>query len=126
MSLRSESRRFWRHEVSGKQILTQWFSYRGRDRGRPIIGDRRQPSLLGEIQPKGWLAEYTTELLDVLNVLGRLILLERKQAALLEHICSSPTIAAGDIKTAAAAETQTKARRKSAKQRVERQGKLLA
>jgi Type ISP C-terminal specificity domain len=28
----------WAYEVSGKQVLTQWFSYRGRDRSRPIIG----------------------------------------------------------------------------------------
>ena len=41
----------WNCEVSGKQILTQWFSYRKRDRERPIIGDRRKPSALGDIQP---------------------------------------------------------------------------
>ena len=84
----------WAYEVSGKQVLTQWFSYRGRDRSRPIIGDRRPPSPLGEIQPAGWLAEYTTELLNVLNVLGRLVKLELRQADLLSRICSSPTISA--------------------------------
>ena len=68
----------WAYEVSGKQVLTQWFSYRGRDRSRPIIGDRRPPSPLGDIQPTGWLAEYTTELLNVLNVLGRLVKLEAR------------------------------------------------
>ena len=72
----------WAYEVSGKQVLTQWFSYRGRDRGRPMIGDRRPPSPLGDIQPEGWLSEYTTELLNVLNVLGRLVALEPKQANL--------------------------------------------
>jgi Type ISP C-terminal specificity domain len=34
----------WRYEVSGKQVLTQWFSYRKRNRERPIIGDRRPAS----------------------------------------------------------------------------------
>ncbi len=63
----------WAYEVSGKQVLTQWFSYRKRDRERPIIGDRRKPSALGDIQPVHWLPEYTTELLNVLNVLGLLI-----------------------------------------------------
>jgi hypothetical protein len=63
----------WAYEVSGKQVLTQWFSYRRRTRTRPIIGDRRLPSPLGDIQPSGWLAEYTTELLNVLHVLGRLV-----------------------------------------------------
>ena len=63
--------RVWAYEVSGKQVLTQWFSYRKANRERPIIGDRRQPSKLGDIQPDHWLAEYTTELINVLNVLGR-------------------------------------------------------
>ena len=82
----------WHYEVSGKQVLLQWFSYRKKNRERPIIGDRRPPSKLGEIQPDGWLAEYTTELLNVLHVLGRLVELEPIQAKLLEQICTGPTI----------------------------------
>jgi hypothetical protein len=38
----------WRYEVSGKQVLLQWFSYRKADRERPIIGTRRPPSPLGD------------------------------------------------------------------------------
>ena len=34
----------WAYTVSGKPVLRQWFSYRRRDRTRPIIGDRRPPS----------------------------------------------------------------------------------
>jgi len=60
----------WNYEVSGKQVLSQWFSYRRKNRERPIIGDRRPPSPLGDVQPDHWLAEYTTELLNVINVLG--------------------------------------------------------
>ena len=75
----------WSYEVSGKQVIKQWFSYRQADRERPIIGDRRPPSRLGEIQPDRWPAEYTSELLNVLNVLGRLIELEPAQAELLER-----------------------------------------
>lgn len=81
----------WNYEVSGKQVLPQWFSYRRSNRERPIIGDRRPPSPLGNVQPDHWLAEYTTELINVLNVLGLLIEIEPKQAALLEKICSGPT-----------------------------------
>ena len=76
----------WAYEVSGMNVLRQWFSYRKRDRSRPIIGDRRPPSPLGEIQPEHWLADYTTDLLDLLNVLGRLVALEPRQAALLDEI----------------------------------------
>src|SRR5439155_1320414 len=80
------------YEVSGKQVLTQWFSYRKRNRDRPQIGDRRPPSPLGDIQPEGWPAEYTTELLNVLHVLGRLVVLEPAQADLLDRICAGPTL----------------------------------
>jgi hypothetical protein len=76
----------WAYEVSGMNVLRQWFSYRKRDRSRPIIGDRRPPSPLGDIQPDHWPHEYTTDLLDLLNVLGRLVLLEPQQAALLDEV----------------------------------------
>jgi hypothetical protein len=92
----------WGYEVSGKHVLTQWFSYRKRNRERPIIGDRRPPSKLGTIQPDHWLAEYTTELLNVLHVLGRLVELEGPQAELLDRICSGPTIAADELLAAGA------------------------
>ncbi|MGA9581040.1 MAG: type ISP restriction/modification enzyme [Allosphingosinicella sp.] len=87
----------WGYEVSGKQVLRQWFSYRKRDRERPIIGDRRKPSPLGDIQPDHWLPEYTTELLNVLHVLGRLVDLEPKQAELLDRICNGPIIPAAKL-----------------------------
>jgi hypothetical protein len=92
----------WAYEVSGKQILVQWFSYRRRDRTRPIIGDKRPPSPLVSIQPEGWLAEYTTDLLDLLNVLGRLIALEPAQADLLERICAARLIAHEELEQAGA------------------------
>ncbi len=36
---------------SGKHVVRQWFSDRQKDRSRPIMGDRRPPSKLGEVQP---------------------------------------------------------------------------
>ena len=82
----------WKYEVSGKHVLTQWFSYRKLHRERPVIGDRRPPSKLNEIQPDHWLPEYTTELLNVLNVLALLVQLEPAQADLLERICAGPLL----------------------------------
>ena len=82
----------WRYEVSGKQVLTQWFSYRRKTRERPLIGDRRPPSPLGDIQPETWLAEYTTELLDLLNVLGLLIEMEPQQATMLDRVLAGPLL----------------------------------
>ena len=92
----------WAYEVSGKQILWQWFSYRRRDRSRPVIGDRRPPSPLDKIQPDHWLPEYTSDLLDLLNVLGRLVALEGKQADLLERICAGPLRTADELSAAGA------------------------
>jgi hypothetical protein len=90
----------WRYEVSGKQVLTQWFSYRRKTRERPLIGDRRPPSPLGEIQPDAWPAEYTTELLDLLNVLGLLVELEPQQAAMLERVLAGPLLSAATLRDA--------------------------
>jgi hypothetical protein len=83
----------WQYEVSGKRVSTQWFSYRKKNRERPIIGDRRPPSTLGEIQPDHWLAEYTSELLNVLHVLTLLVEIEPAQAKLLEAICEGRALA---------------------------------
>jgi predicted helicase len=90
----------WAYEVSGKQVVWHWFSYRRRDRSRPQIGDRRPPSPLDRIQPDHWLAEYTSDLIDLLNVLGRVIALEPAQADLMERILRAELIKADHLKAA--------------------------
>jgi hypothetical protein len=87
----------WAYEVSGKQVVWQWFSYRRRDRTKPKIGDRRPPSPLDAIQPESWLPEYTTDLVNLLNVLGRLVALEPRQADLLNRILTHPLITVADL-----------------------------
>lgn len=87
----------WAYEVSGKNVLRQWFSYRRRDRTKPVIGDRRPPSPLDRIQPDHWLAEYTEDLLNLLHVLGLLVRLEQAQATLLDEVCAGPLIDAASI-----------------------------
>ena len=93
------------YDVSGMNVLTQWFSYRKKDRRRPIIGDRRPPSPLSDIQPDHWLAEYTSDLLDLLHVLGRLVALEPAQAEVLQgildatHLEHEQLLAAGALGT---------------------------
>ena len=82
----------WQYEVSGKQVLRQWFSYRKKNRERPLIGDKRPPSPLGDIQPDHWLPEYTSELINVLNVLTLLVALEPQQADLLARVVDGPLI----------------------------------
>ena len=85
------------YEISGKNVLDQWFSYRRLDRTKPIIGDRRPPSPLEKIQPDGWLAEYTEDLLNLLNVLGRLVALEPKQTDLLDRVVAGPLVALAPV-----------------------------
>lgn len=100
----------WAYEVSGKQVLVQWFSYRRLDRSRPMIGDRRPPSPLARIQSDGWLAEYTTELMNVLHVLGRLVALEPRQADLLHRICDGPLVSGDKLRAAGAFDMATSGR----------------
>jgi predicted helicase len=98
----------WNYEVSGKQVLWHWFSYRRRDRTKPLIGDKRPPSPLEKIQPDGWPHEYTSDLIDLLHVLGRLVALEPAQADLLERICGRPLIGADRLQAAGVvAESET-------------------
>lgn len=99
----------WAYEVSGKQVLPQWFSYRKKDRERPMIGDRRKPSPLASIQPDHWVAEYTTELINVLNVLGLLVDLEPQQAELLDRVCSGPQVTLEELEAAGALARQAEA-----------------
>ena len=103
----------WSYQVSGRQVLPHWFSYRKANRERPIMGDRRPPSLLGKIQPDHWLAEYTTELINVLNVLGMLVDLEPTQAILLEKICAGPTISADELRSAGSFEIPIEPKRRA-------------
>jgi hypothetical protein len=115
----------WRYEVSGKQVLRQWFSYRKADRERPIMGDRRPPSKLGEIQPDHWIAEYTTELLNVLNVLGLLVEMEPAQAELLERVCVGETVTVGELNEAGALAVPEAAKKTGRGERDRRQKKLI-
>ena len=102
------SQEVWEYEVSGKKVVKQWFSYRKLHRERPVMGDRRPPSKLGEIQPDRWLADYTTELLNLLNVLGSLVAVEPKQATVLHAIVNGQRIDRDDLAKAGAFECRPK------------------
>lgn len=112
----------WTYEVSGKQVLVQWFSYRRRDRSRPLIGDKRPPSPLDAVHPDHWLAEYTTELLNLLHVLGRLVALEPRQKDLLSRICDGPLFSAEQLRAEGAFDAPGSGRGAGAD---DRQGDLL-
>ena len=92
----------WHYTVSSETpLIRQWVSYRKRDRSRPRMG-KREPSALNEIQPDGWLPEYTTDLLDLVHVLTRLVALEPAQADLLGRIVAGPLLDADALRAAGA------------------------
>jgi hypothetical protein len=92
----------WNYEVSGKNVLRQWFSYRRLDRSKPMIGDRRPPSPLDRVQPDHWLDDYTRDLMNLLHVLGRLVQLEPRQADLLDRVCAAPLLTVDELTAAGA------------------------
>jgi hypothetical protein len=85
------SNAIWDYEVSGRRIIEKWFSYRS---GRPV-GRRGSP--LDDIMPRSWAPLYTTELLELINVLGRCIALHRQQRDLLNDVWRSPTIGVPEL-----------------------------
>lgn len=97
------------YQVSGRNVLRQWFSYRKLDRTRPKIGDRRPPSPLEKIQPEYWLPEYTQDLLNLLHVLGHLVALETSQAVLLNDICAGALLTEAKLIAAGALAASPKA-----------------
>ena len=90
----------WEYNVSGKQVIHHWFSYRKKNRERPLIGDRRPPSPLGNVQLDHWTSEYTTELINLINILQLLVDLEPQQFDLLTRICEAQLITAKDLDAA--------------------------
>ncbi|MFR9758193.1 type ISP restriction/modification enzyme [Streptomyces sp. TR06-5] len=75
------------YEVSGMNVLSRWFSYRKKSREHPVMGDRRTSELL-LIHSKNWKARYTSEMLDLLHVIGLLVKHEPEQRMLLDEILS--------------------------------------
>ncbi|WP_405472640.1 type ISP restriction/modification enzyme [Paenarthrobacter ilicis] len=81
----------WSFEISGMQVIKQWFSSRQKNRERVVIGDRQVSPLL-KIHSDHWTSEYTAQLIDLLHVLGILVELEVDQANLLKQVVDGPTI----------------------------------
>lgn len=88
----------WSYTISGNQVVKQWFSSRQKNRERVVIGDRQVSPLL-KVHSDRWTAEYTTELLDLLNVVGILVDLETEQAGLLKQVLDAPTVNVDELAT---------------------------
>lgn len=84
----------WAYEVSGMKIVKHWFDRRKKE------PDGRRSSPLDDIVPTRWEAAWTTELLQVINVLALLVELEPEQADLLERVGAGPLVSVADLTTA--------------------------
>ncbi|MEU6381351.1 type ISP restriction/modification enzyme [Streptomyces sp. NPDC046909] len=85
----------WAYEVGDMQIVKKWFGYR---KAKP---NSRKTSPLDDIHAETWPAEWSTELMELLSVLRRLVELEPTQQALLERIVAGPVITESDLAKAA-------------------------
>lgn len=81
------------YDVSGMNVLRKWFGYRRATRPQT----RGDQSPLDDIRPVAWPAEYTSDLLDLLNVLTLVCDLETEQADLLERVMAAPRILTQDL-----------------------------
>jgi hypothetical protein len=90
-AIRPVSRRVWEYEVSGMKVIPRWFDYRKKN---PRV---RWSSPLSDIFSIRWPPEFTTDLLELLNVLFWCADLESMQADILGRICSGPLITVDDL-----------------------------
>ncbi|WP_230205260.1 type ISP restriction/modification enzyme [Parafrankia elaeagni] len=76
----------WMYAVGSKNVIKSWFTYRKKDPG----GRRFSP--LDKLHPTHWDPNWTTELLDLLTVLTRLIELEPIQEEILASVLAGPLL----------------------------------
>ncbi|MFD5651009.1 type ISP restriction/modification enzyme [Streptomyces sp. NPDC127039] len=82
------------YQVSGMNVLDKWFGYRRRN-----PAGKRRLELDHEVARR-WLPSWTTELLELLNVLGLLVREEPAQADLFNDVCAGPLITVLDLTAA--------------------------
>ncbi|MFF7973343.1 type ISP restriction/modification enzyme [Streptomyces sp. NPDC007905] len=95
----------WNYDVGGMGILKKWFGYR---KARP---DSKRSSPLDDIHAEQWPSEWSTELIELLTVLRRLVELAPAQASLLERILAAPLITEEAIKSEGVFPVADKARK---------------
>ncbi|WP_194244256.1 type ISP restriction/modification enzyme [Nonomuraea phyllanthi] len=86
----------WNYRIGEHRVVPTWGEYRCR---KPRQNGKAS-SPLDEIRTSEWTRQFIDDLLDLLNVLGRLVDLESTQNRLLERICSGPLITVQDLELA--------------------------
>ncbi|MFI5706894.1 type ISP restriction/modification enzyme [Kribbella sp. NPDC051620] len=85
------SPRIMAYQISGMFVVRHWFGYRSKN----PAGNRK--SALDDIVARTWTPGMTTELLDLLNVVGRCVELESVQQDLLGRVMDGPLITVADL-----------------------------
>jgi hypothetical protein len=93
-AIRPVSQRVWDYEVSRMRIIRKWFDYRKKN---PRV---RWSSPLDDTHAPRWTARFTSDLLELINVLGLCIDLEPHQAELLDRVCAGPLFTVADLEHA--------------------------
>jgi hypothetical protein len=94
-SIRRIDPRVWTYEVSGWTVVNRWLGFRKCD--NPWA---KRPGELDQMTPTRWHPDRTTELLNLLQVLGRLVDLELAQADLLQRVSDAPQITVAELDAA--------------------------
>jgi hypothetical protein len=81
------------YEVSGMNVLRKWFGYRRATRPTTRGGQ----SLLDDVRPETWPSDYTTDLLELLQVLTLVSSLEAMQTGVLDRVMSGEQITVEDL-----------------------------
>ncbi len=76
----------WNYDVGGRNVIKSWVNYRKAEPG----GKKNSP--LDRNHVDEWDPDWTTEFIDLLTVLTRLVELEPEQADLLERVLASPVL----------------------------------
>jgi Type ISP C-terminal specificity domain len=81
----------WEYETSGYKLIRRWFARRKRD------PDGKRSSPLDHIVERSWDTDWTSELIDLLNVVSLLVDLEDDQDALLGEVVGGELISVADL-----------------------------
>jgi len=96
----------WEYAVGGRNVLKSWFNY------RKAVPGGKKTSPLDYLHVGAWDPGWTTELIDLLTVLTRLVELEPAQADLLARVVAGPVLTVEDLRTAGVRWPTTAADRK--------------
>lgn len=81
----------WAYQVGGKNVIKSWVNY------RKLIPGGKKTSPLDSIHVTAWDPDWTTELIDLLTVLTRVVEFERAQGDLLDRVLTGPLLTYVDL-----------------------------